>query len=143
MEKELILKKLEYIKENLKFLENLNNDFKSREIDNFEKLKTKSAISKTVEEIVETAIKVNNLLLNEKDKYSYTYKETFLDLLKFYNLDKKLFEKLSRTAKFRNEIVHNYSQIKTQKKVEENIEEILLLYSKYVLNILNLLRNRD
>ncbi len=130
---EFLNRKLNYITENLRYLDKLYNEYnKSKD---FEKLKNRLAISKLIEEITESAIKINNYLLNKKRKYSYTYKDTFLNLLKYYNLDNELFNELAETAKFRNEIVHEYSNFRTQSNISKNIERFIYLYSKYVLEI--------
>ena len=60
----LIQEKLEYLNDNIKKLEFRYNKYKN-ETDELEKETLLLAISKLIEEIIESAIKINNTILKE------------------------------------------------------------------------------
>ncbi len=134
MSKELIKRKLEYLKENLIELKERKIRLEA-EKNEFDKKTLKLASSKLIEEIIESAIKINNTFLLEKNKYANTYYESFIRLGEIYDIDKNLLLKLAKTTSYRNKVVHEYELFDKDEKLLNVIKEILEYYEKYVKEI--------
>lgn len=123
--------KIVYLKGMLKELEENYNDYNQKNIDLKLKRKTYLAISKLVEEIVESGIKINNLVLEKKKDYAPSYYESFSKLSKYYEIEEDFIKKIAKTSAFRNKIVHTYSEMEDL-DIISNVEPILYLYEKYI-----------
>ncbi len=132
MDKNLIKIKLKNITEYLEYLEKTHKKY-LKENDDFEKIILKTSMAKFIEEIVENAIKINTIILKENKLYAENYYQSFNLLKKILNLDEDFIEEIAKTTSFRNNIVHNYNDIITQKNIENNIEPIIYLYKQYYL----------
>lgn len=130
MNKITINRKINIITEKLLTLKQFLEDYKKEEK---HKKILYLASQKITEEIVESAIKINIIILKEHNIFSKSYKDSFLDLdkkvLKIENI-----EKLAETAKFRNQIAHEYDII-TEEDFIKSANEIIKLYPKYLKNI--------
>ncbi len=138
MSKELIKRKLEYLKENLIELKERKIRLET-EKNEFDKKTLKLASSKLIEEIIEAAIKINNTFLLEKNKYANTYYESFIRLGEIYDIEKDLLLKLAKTTSYRNKVVHEYELFDKDEKLLNVIKEILEYYEKYVKEIKKLI----
>jgi uncharacterized protein YutE (UPF0331/DUF86 family) len=139
MNKSKILKKLEYLKERLVELEERFKKFETEKKE-FERRTLKLALSKLVEEIIESGIKINNFLLEEKGKYASTYYETFIRLKENFKFDKNFIEKISKTTRLRNKTVHEYEMVDKEERLEKEIPNLILLYKEYITKIKMLLK---
>lgn len=72
------------------------------------------------------------MILMDKKIYTETYFQTFESLKKILDVEEEFIIQISKTASFRNNIVHNYEDEKTQVNLKKNVEPILYLYKKYV-----------
>lgn len=133
MDVNIIIKRLEYIKEKLK-------DIKY-DLGKYDKVKderdTKTiqgALERWSEEVVESAVNINNELLLSINKISDSYYNSFMDLKKLNFFDDKLIDKLSNTAGFRNRLAHDYMYLDTKITIE-SIRNILKLYTKYIIMV--------
>lgn len=137
MEKELIKEKLQYQKSLIQKLKIRLNKYKL-EKDEEEKETLFAAMAKFSEEIVESAIKINNRLLEDNKDFASSYYETFSKLRKHYEIDEEIIDKLARTTGFRNRISHEYDKINPEITVIsfENIINLYLEYIKIILNII-------
>lgn len=129
--KRIIIEKIELIEENLELMVGCYNDYNSEK--NIRKKKyLKHALAKFVEEIIENAIKINNIILEHNKDYANNYYQTFSKLKNHYKIDEEFLEEIAKTTSFRNNIVHNYEDKKTQENLENNIEPIIIIYQKYI-----------
>jgi uncharacterized protein YutE (UPF0331/DUF86 family) len=134
---EVIKNKISYLKENIIKAEKRIKQYENTK-DFYDKETLELAISKLIEEIVETAIKINNLILEKNKSYAGTYSSTFLKLKNFYELDSKLIIELAKTTSLRNKITHEYSQEK-EKDLIEKYKKTIELYKKYIEIILKVI----
>ena len=126
----LIEEKLAYLKSLLKKIEYRLEKY-DIEKDESERETLFAAMSKFSEEVIETAIKINNILLEEEKDFAPTYYETFTRLLKYYDIDKDLISNLAKTTGFRNRISHEYSNLDSRITIE-SFNNLLNLYPKYI-----------
>ncbi len=131
MELNLIRIKLNNLKKNLNYLV-LANQKKKDEKNEFELILIKTSIAKFIEEIVENAIKINTIILKKNNDYGKNYFETFIKLKNYLNIEEDFINEIAKTSSFRNNIVHNYDNYKTQDNLDKNIEAIIYLYKKYI-----------
>lgn len=124
----LIQEKLEYLNDNIKKLEFRYNKYKN-ETDELEKETLLLAISKLIEEIIESAIKINNTILKENKDYAASYYETFSRLTKHYGFNKKTFNELAKSTSLRNKITHEYKSI--ENKILLETPNLIKLYTQY------------
>ncbi len=130
MDKELLLHKLSYQKD---LLDKIDSRLKKycKETDKEEKDTLFAALSKFTEEVVETAIKINTIILEDNKDYADTYFESFSKLSRYLTIDEMLLEKLAKTSGFRNRISHEYDQLDVSITIK-SFEQILILYPKYI-----------
>lgn len=133
MDKELIIKRLEYIKEKLKDLKYDLNKYEETKILR-DKKSFKGAIERWSEEIVESAVNINNEILSIKNKVSSSYYNSFIDLEEFNIFEKKFLEKIASTAGFRNRLAHDYMNI-NEDIVISSSKFLLKLYKDYIIGI--------
>jgi len=110
MDREIIENRIEYIKEKIKDI-------------NFEILKYDETLDKRIkkthlaaaerwaEEIIESAININNEILKDFGKISESYYESFLELKVIDLFDDEFLEKIANTAGFRNRLAHEYMSL--------------------------------
>lgn len=103
-----------------------------KEKDEFEIIILKNSIAKFIEEIIENAIKINTYILKENDLFAENYFQTFEKLKQIYQIKEDFLTQIAKTTSFRNNIVHNYENERTQENLIENIEPIIFLYKEYV-----------
>ena len=103
-----------------------------KEKDEFEIIILKNSIAKFIEEIIENAIKINTYILKENDLFAENYFQTFEKLKQIYQIEEDFLTQIAKTTSFRNNIVHNYENERTQENLIENIEPIIFLYKEYV-----------
>lgn len=140
METEIINEKLIYLKDLLNKLKIRLNEYKKET--NIEKKETLfAATTKFSEEIIETAIKINNKLLEEKKDFASVYNQTFIKLKKHYKFKKSNLEELAKTTSLRNKATHEYEMLfENQDESIIKYNELLLLYPKYIEDIKEILK---
>ena len=140
MEKELILEKLSYLKENLDDLKDRYDRYVEVE-DSFDKKTLKLALAKLTEEVIETAVTINTTILISQDKRTSTYFESFKKIGEVFNLDKGLFIQLAKTTSLRNKVVHEYEKVDDQARLENEIPHLIEKYDSYIRVIRELVKN--
>lgn len=130
MGNELILKKLEQIKELVNELERLL----SVSFDAFIKdLVTLRAAERNFQLIVDTASDINTQILVERgSKTPDTYRESFTELEKEGILSHELVRKLAESAKVRNILVHEYDFEEDYEKFYHAARSHVPAYHKYI-----------
>jgi uncharacterized protein YutE (UPF0331/DUF86 family) len=138
MEVQNLKLKLEYLKENIDELKLRFEDIK-KEKGKYNKKTLELASTKLIEEIIETATKINNILLESKNKYSTTYYESFMRFGNEFGIDSNFIKNIVKTTSFRNKLVHTYEM--TIKKIDfnEKVKNIIDLFSKYILEVKKIL----
>lgn len=140
MDKEIIIKRLEYMKEKLKDLKyDLDKYENEKNINERDKKTIQGAIERWAEEIVESAININTQMLKSKNKISDSYYNTFIDMKEFKIFEEELLEKLASTAGFRNRLAHDYMNIDEEIMIG-SVKMILKLYKEYIINIAKYLK---
>jgi len=133
MDREIIENRIEYIKEKIKDI-------------NFEILKYDETLDKRIkkthlaaaerwaEEIIESAININNEILKDFGKISESYYESFLELKVIDLFDDEFLEKIANTAGFRNRLAHEYMSLNEEITIN-SIKNIPVLYKNYLIEI--------
>lgn len=140
MDEKLILEKLVYMKELIDILESRIKKYES-EKDTLEKKTLFAAMSKFSEEIVEIAIKINNILLEENNDFASSYYETFSKLEKYYTIDEDFLGRIANTTGFRNRVAHEYADL-NEKITIKSFSNVVNLYLKYIEFIHSLLNKK-
>ena len=133
---EELFRKKSFIEDNLLILKEYLEFYEL----NKEDLKTFLAIKRLSEEIIESMIKVNQILLRKKMHFPVSYKKSFLDMKKFYGMKSVDLEEISKTAEFRNELAHEYQDMHEIYAIR-NAKVILKLYPKYLKELLKIIKN--
>ncbi len=134
MSRELILKKIEQLKELLVELSRLLETPLSAFTND---LKTIRAAERNFELIVEVASDVNTqLLLDAGTKTPDTYKQSFAELKKMGMLSDALTKQLMSSAKLRNILVHEYDFEEDYERFYRSAKEALPAYQEYIKAIL-------
>lgn len=130
MDVKIIEKRVAYM---LEKLEDLSYDLDKLKITkNLRDRKTiQGAIERWSEEIVESAININNEILNSKGIISNSYFESFSNLETLNIFDSIFIRKIASTAGFRNRLAHDYMNLDDE-VVLISVELILKLYKEYV-----------
>lgn len=136
MDKLIIEHKIESI---LELLEKLKSIFK--EYDANDKLKEflLYAAEKKSEEVVESAISINQELLRSKSKVSLSYYDSFIDLKIFDVFSLSELKELAGTAGFRNRLAHEYLEIDAQIALK-SMRNLLKVYPPYLLKVKKILK---
>lgn len=104
-----------------------------------------AALKNILMEIIGRGIDINeHIIAKLGEKYDLSpkdYKETFLQLKELKILPKKFAEKISKSAGFRNAIVHEYNNL-DKGIVYKTVGEAIRQYSDYCKYILNFLNKR-
>ncbi len=129
MSKEIILKKLEQIKELLGELERLLTspitDFKNN-------LTAIRAAERNFELAVELSSDINTQILFELGKKTPdSYRESFSSLSKAGVIEDKLAEKLMQSARLRNILVHEYDFEEDYEKFYRSAKEYIPVFREY------------
>lgn len=134
MSKELILKKIEQLKELLVELgELLETPLEQFAVD----LKTIRAAERNFELIVEVASDINTqLILDSGKKTPDTYKESFIALKREKILSDDLTSQLVTTAKLRNVLIHEYDFEEDYKLFYQEAKKALPAYKDYIRSVL-------
>lgn len=93
------------------------------------------AAQKKAEEVIETAITLNQDILYERFEHmSKSYYDTFIDLEKLGIFDKDFLKKIANTAGFRNRLAHEYMELDPQITVSSmrNLVELYPIYANTI-----------
>ena len=135
MNNKVLSQKISFVQEKLEIAKKYLSDYEklnfSRDLD---------ALERVVEQIVETSIKINKELLDSINIYPISYQESFLKLDHLGIFEKDFLEKLAKTARFRNELAHEYLDMTSFYSIE-NIKFILKNYPLYLIKIIKYLKN--
>ena len=121
-----IKRKIDFITEELLELQEYLNKYEQTQDKMYFML-----IKRYSEEICETCIKLNQLILKKKLHFPKSYQHSFLDLKDYYYFKNSDLEALANTAKFRNELAHEYIDMSAYYAVE-NSKKILELYPVFL-----------
>ena len=138
MEKEQITSKLKYLNLIIRKISKKYELYK-KEKDEENKDTIYLALSKLIEELIETSTNINNLLLEENGDFAESYYLSFIKLKDYYDIDSKFLKKIAMTSRLRNKVVHNYSSLEEELTIDK-IEDIVKIYIQYkdkILKILN------
>ena len=140
MDNEIITKRLEYIKEKL-------NDLKY-DLDKYEKVEDErdkktiqGAIERWSEEIVESAVMINNEILSLKNKVPDSYYNSFIELKNFGIFDKEFVYRIASTAGYRNRLAHDYMNVDTEISIT-SAKNILDLYKIYIKKVYDFIEGK-
>ncbi len=129
--KKIIYSKIENIVELLKKLKDILIEYeKNQKLQEF----LLYAAEKKAEEIIESAISMNQELLKRKGKLSLSYYESFIDLQCFSVFNQKELLELAKTAGFRNRLAHDYLTI-NQELALKTMKLMLKIYPLYLSNV--------
>lgn len=139
MEKEIIEKRLLYIKEKLK---DISENIELYENYNDKKIKKSifAAMQKWAEEVVESGVKINTLLLKEISIVPESYFESFMLLEKLEIFEDSFLKKLAGSAGFRNRLAHDYLKL-DEELTFISIKNILENYKIYIIEIKKYLKS--
>ncbi len=130
-----ITNRIHYIIEKLETLKLAIEDIEKPSLSKFEKYKALKTIERDSEEIIESAIRINQEILSSKLLIGNTYRESFEKLLDIKVItDINLLEKLASTTGFRNRLAHDYINL-DEKITISSAKNILKFYPKYLLKI--------
>ncbi len=139
LDKELIKTKIELIQKDLVHLEELKGLSIDEIAGDFYKWSTLKLV---LVEIVGRAIDINAHIIAEKGEMKHpapkTSRETFIRLGDMDILSVDFADLLSKSAGFRNRVVHEYNDLKKD-KVYETVDEVLVQYTEYCRHILTFL----
>jgi len=137
MDAQIIENRIFYIKDKIKDI--------TFEIEMYNKTKDKrikkshlAAAERWAEEIVESAININNEILKDYGKISNSYYESFLELKILNIFDDKFLEKIANTAGFRNRLAHEYMDLNEDITIN-SLKNIPKLYKEYLIKINSLI----
>lgn len=114
-----------YIQETRTSLLTSTDDF----LANNEKIR---ALERRFQLIVDEAVDINTLILSDSTSESpESYRSTFYAVSNIGILDREFADRISQSAKLRNQIVHNYDKVQDRIMVED-IKKYVPMYEKYV-----------
>jgi len=143
---EFVQRKINLIREDLIKLES----FKGATFEDLSKDWLKwNALEHILMKIIGRGIDINEHLITElakpETKAPLTYKETFLKLAELKVIPEKFAQEISKSAGFRNAIVHEYNQI-DREAVFKTVDEAIKQYANYchfILNFLDSLKEKE
>lgn len=131
MDKEKLINQLNYISEYIKELKigitRLGDD-----------LLIQQGVERLSEKIIESAIKINQELLTNKNIFVKSYYESFIELKQLNLFDEKILLQLAQTTGFRNRLAHEYQNLDDEITIN-SIKKLPELYKKYLQTILEYL----
>jgi uncharacterized protein YutE (UPF0331/DUF86 family) len=128
-----IEKRIKHIEKKFETLKLAIIDFE-KEQKKFEKYKALKTIERDCEEIVESAVRINQEVLESVDFFPETYRKSFEELSRFELFPEKELEKLAGTTGFRNRLSHEYLDL-DERITLKSAKNILKLYPKYLAKI--------
>ncbi len=138
MNKDLIKAKLEFI---INALEVLRRAIKKAEESSPDTDLYLFAAEKKAEEIVESAISINQEILFGGNKVGKNYYDTFIDLKSLNIFSESELIKFAKSAGFRNRLAHEYMDV-DEHIVLNSMEGLLKIYPNYVKKILEWLQTQ-
>lgn len=127
----IIQEKIEFIEKTLRMIKDI---LKKRAISTLKDYLLFAA-EKKAEEIIESAISMNQEMLKKYHKHlSKSYYESFLDLRKLKIFSDDELTKLANTAGFRNRLAHDYLELHPEITLK-SIENLLRIYPIYLKRI--------
>lgn len=138
MNKDDIKKRIEYIEERRKTLKKAIGEYEK--LNGFEKYKCLKTIERDSEEIIESAVRINQDILEEKETIAETYRESFEKVSDILKIDENTKEKLANSTGFRNRLAHDYMYL-NEKATMKSAKIILTLYPVYLLKIIKYIEN--
>lgn len=125
IDQELVEKRIDSIEEKLNYLKKIGKISTEEFLDSYEKIQ---AAKHTLQESIESCLDIANHLIAAKGlKRSETYSEMFQRLAEDGILNEELADRLSDMARFRNLLVHQYTEIENQRVheiIKENLDDI-------------------
>lgn len=140
LNKELIKKKLDLIRSDLRKLEEYKDVEFSKVDPGWMEL---AAIERTLEKIIGRAIDINQHILLNQLEHKFTapleYRETFIKLANVGVFDVDFADQIAKSAGFRNLLVHEYNGLDEQ-TIYSSVGDALRDYTKYCDFILKYLK---
>ena len=133
MDVEIIEDRIYYIKDKIKDI-NFEIEMYNKTLDKRVKKSHLAAAERWAEEIIESAININNEILKDYGKISTSYYESFLELKIIDMFEDKFLEKIANTAGFRNRLAHEYMDLNEEITLN-SIKNIPKLYKEYLIKI--------
>lgn len=127
--KELILRKINFITRDLKELERFQN-YSFKEIaKDYDKHKV---IERIIEVIINEALDINQHIIAESylGEAPFDYKQSFLKLVELDILPEKFAEEIAKSVGLRNILVHRYHEL-DEKMFYQSIKNCLQQYKQY------------
>lgn len=138
MTQHIIIKRIDFIINSLTRLK----DVLKKQKDSLLKEYLLLASERIAEEIVESAISINQEILNQFfDHISNSYYESFIDLKKLETFTEKELLDLAKTAGFRNRLAHDYLELNPEITLK-SIQKILKIYPPYLQKIQQFLQKK-
>lgn len=138
IDQELIEKKIDSIEEKLNYLEKIGKMETEEFLNSYEKIQ---ASKHTLQEAIEACLDIANHIIAARGlKRSETYSDMFQRLAENQILKDDLSDRLSDMARFRNLLVHQYTEIENQ-RVHEIIKENLSDIEEFLKSIVPLLES--
>lgn len=140
IDNELIEKRIDSIEEKTKYLKKIGKLETEKFLKSYEKIQ---ASKHSLQEAIEACLDISNHLIAAKGlERSESYSDMFQRLAEYGTLKKDLGDRLSDMARFRNLLVHQYTEIENR-RVHEIIKENLSDIEKFVKNIETMLEEED
>ncbi|MFA6808488.1 MAG: DUF86 domain-containing protein [Eubacteriales bacterium] len=117
------------------------DSIKPASMDEYKKdLKTKYAVERIIQMIVDLAVDVNNVLLSYcKKPPAADYFNSFIELSESGVLEKTFALKIAPSTGLRNRLVHEYEKINDE-IVYNSFQEVIVMYNQYIKEINRFIR---
>lgn len=140
IDEELIEKRIDSVEEKISYLKKIGEIGTGEFLESYEKIQ---ASKHSLQEAIEACLDISNhIIAAKKLKRSESYSDMFQRLAQDDILDDKLADRLSDMARFRNLLVHQYTEIENR-RVHEIIKENLGDIEDFLENIESLLENES
>ena len=140
IDEEIIEKRIDSIEEKVKYLKNISKIETEKFLKSYEKIQ---AAKHSLQEAIEACLDISNHVIAAKGlERSESYSDMFQRLAEVGILNKRLADRLSDMARFRNLLVHQYTEIENR-RVHEIIKENLNDIEEFMKSIEMLLEKED
>ncbi|KXB06147.1 hypothetical protein AKJ53_01215 [candidate division MSBL1 archaeon SCGC-AAA382F02] len=138
IDQELIEKKIDLLEGKLDYLKETKEIKPDKFLDSFEKIQ---ATKHTLQEAIEACLDIANHIIAAKGlQRSETYSGMFQRLAKDMIVEEELADRLGNMARFRNLLVHQYTEV-DNRRVHEILQENLDDIEEFITRIEKLLKN--
>ena len=142
MDKNEVSLRIDYINEKLVWLKKSLDKYDKSVDDKDDSYLALKAVERDCEEIVESAVRVNQEILSDLGDVGETYRDSFDKLSSLKLFDKKNLDRLANTVGFRNRLAHDYMDLDEDLTIR-SAKGILNLYPKYLVRIVEYIESSD